>query len=203
MPKYNVTITKTYEINADTRISAIDFVRNNESVITPTHIIKNAVVVGSELLPSVTPSVSLTDLPTDFATKVKVSGDDHWVWVGRNASFRSSAGHKITYGKYSVPKQDKRYFAHRYAYDQLLGAITNKTLLINHCGNTLCVNPTHWGKKTNLLERGVCSQGHYQNDKVTTYTIKGRPACRKCQVNGNAKNKGRSTIPFPPETPVN
>ena len=198
MPKYNVTITKTYEITADTRISSIDLVRANESVVIPTHIIKNAVVADSEPVAVATPSVSLADLPTDLAKKIKVDiTGNHWLWLGRTATFRSSSGAEITYGKYSVPKQGKRYFTHRYIHQLLLGDITPKTLLVNHCGNTLCVNPTHWGKKINLLERGICVNGHLQSSTKTAYTSKGRPVCKKCQVNANAKFTGRKYIPYP------
>lgn len=198
MPKFSVTITKVYEITADTRISAIDFVRSNESVITPVHIIKNATDI-TEPMPVVTPSVSLADLPTDLAKKIKVDiTGNHWVWLGRTATFRSSSGAEITYGKYSVPKMRKRYFAHRYIHQLLIGEITAKTLLVNHCGNTLCVNPTHWGKKINLVERGVCVNGHLQG-KSTAYTSKGRPVCKKCQHNANVKSRGYGYIPYPPD----
>ena len=196
MPKYNVTITKTYEITADTRMGAIDFVRSNESVLIPAHIIKDATDI-TEPVPVATPFVSLADLPKDLAKKIKVDiTGNHWLWLGRTATFRSSTGAEITYAKYSVPKMNKRYFTHRYIHQLLIGEITPKTLLVNHCGNTLCVNPTHWGKKINLSERGVCVNGHLQGQK-TAYTSKGRPVCKKCQANANARFVGRKYIPYP------
>lgn len=196
MPKFSVTITKTYEINADTRMGAIDFVRSNESVLIPTHIVKNATDT-TEPVPVPTRSVSLIDLPTDITKKIKVDiTGNHWLWLGRTATFRSSTGAEITYGKYSVPKKNKRYFTHRYLHQLLIGDITAKTLLVNHCGNTLCVNPTHWGKKINLAERGVCVNGHLQSAN-TAYTSKGRPVCKKCQANANARFVGRKYIPYP------
>ena len=103
------------------------------------------------------------------------------------------------YGTMSI--RNKTYYAHRFAYELLIGPIPDGLCLDHLCRNTLCVNPEHLEPVTNAenLLRGqnpwainarktYCQMGH-PYDKTNTYV---RPdGSRRCKICTRSQNNGR------------
>ncbi|KKN16463.1 hypothetical protein LCGC14_0975720 [marine sediment metagenome] len=117
-----------------------------------------------------------------FWAKVDKSGDC-WRWCG----YRSKQG----YGRLTVAQ--KNIYAHRFAYQLLVGPIP-KGLQVDHlCLNPSCVNPGHMelvssGRNTlrgfsppaNNARKTHCSLGHpYSGSNLLNWKGHGR-GCRKC-----------------------
>ncbi len=118
-----------------------------------------------------------------FADKLLVMPDGCWQWIG--------AKHSEGYG---VIRADGRpAYAHRVAYELLVGPIPEGLDIDHLCRNRLCVNPTHLEpvtRRENLLRgdtitadqtrRTHCPQGHpYEGDNLF-HDKKGRRYCRAC-----------------------
>lgn len=117
-----------------------------------------------------------------FWLKVDTSGDC-WLWAG---TLRPDG-----YGRFGVDGQD--YYAHRWAYQLLIGPIPEGLTLDHLCRVRHCVNPEHLEPVTNAenVRRGEgitarqsrqdrCLRGHLyaQHGAVTK---KGWRQCRACQ----------------------
>ena len=131
-----------------------------------------------------------------------------WVWTGA----KISSG----YGEMSV--KGKPQYAHRLAYELLVGPIPDGLVIDHLCRNTSCVNPAHLEvvtERVNIL-RGSgatavharathCPQGH-PYDEANTYRSKGHRKCRTCalarekvayqadRVNRAAKERARQAL---------
>ncbi len=120
-----------------------------------------------------------------FWAKVDKGGlNDCWIWTGG----KSTAG----YGLISV--NGKMAYAHRSAYELLVGSIPEGLQLDHLCRNPSCVNPEHLEAVTsqqNIL-RGEgataqharathCPQGHPYNLVNTYYPPDGSRECRTCR----------------------
>lgn len=122
-----------------------------------------------------------------FTAKFHVQPDGCWAWaaqIDRYGYGRFKAG-----GIY--------YYAHRYAYEHLRGAIP-KGLQIDHlCRNRGCVNPEHLEAVTqreNILRgdslttrrsaQQACKRGHLF-DEANTYLWRTSRICRTCRSEQN------------------
>lgn len=98
------------------------------------------------------------------------------------------------YGLISINK--RRWRAHRYAYEALVGPIPDGLVLDHLCRNHGCVNPKHLEPVTNRenLHRGVmvkaqkakthCPRGHrLEQPNLMAYKLKlGQRVCRACNM---------------------
>ena len=124
-----------------------------------------------------------------------------WVKVGKTATcWLWLASTANGYGVFWTNRnQQGQVYAHRYAYQLLVGAIP-KELTIDHlCRNRVCVNPAHMeivSRGINVLRgEGVtaqnarkthCSKGHLFDASNTYYGPIGRD-CRTCHRERQAK----------------
>lgn len=112
--------------------------------------------------------------------------DGCWIWVG---AVNSGNG----YGRIN------RTYAHRYAYELLVGPIPEGLQLDHLCRVPLCVYPAHLEPVTprENIRRGIkgvltthCPQGH-PYDEENTGKVKGRPAGRWCKACNRERSKHR------------
>jgi len=117
-----------------------------------------------------------------FWDKVR-RGDKCWLWVGA----RSSTG----YGQ--IAAAGRLVYAHRFAYELLVGDIP-ETLQIDHlCRNRACVNPDHMEavtQRVNILRgestaarnaaKTHCRRGHPFDEANTIHLSRGGRQCRTC-----------------------
>jgi len=75
-------------------------------------------------------------------SKVLVARNGCWVWTG--AAHNKSMGQR-GYGQIKIVTKgiQKRWFAHRYVYTQVVGPIPAGMQIDHLCRNTMCVNPKH------------------------------------------------------------
>lgn len=118
-----------------------------------------------------------------FWAQVDQCEDGCWYWLG--------GLHCEGYGRITV--YGKRTYAHRFAYELLVGKIPEGLEIDHLCRNRACVNPTHLEPVTceeNVL-RGVspsavhrrqthCVHGHPFDVENTGYMPDGRRRCRTC-----------------------
>jgi|SRR5690606_18642277 len=109
-----------------------------------------------------------------------------WEWTAARGGFRNGYG--------VIGRQDggSRY-AHRVAWELLVGPIPEELTIDHLCRNTLCVNPDHM----EIVPRGVntlraynfsginsrkthCKRGHAFDSDNTHLTPTGRRNCRAC-----------------------
>jgi hypothetical protein len=101
-----------------------------------------------------------------------------WNWLGA----LNDAG----YGR--IGYNAKVGYAHRFAYELLVGPIPEGLTIDHLCRNRRCVNPDHLEPVTqgdNVRRRPFkteCKHGHAYDEKNTYVLTNGRPACRKCRV---------------------
>jgi hypothetical protein len=107
-----------------------------------------------------------------------------WNWV--------ACRHKDGHGK--IGKNGKTFYAHRIAYELLVGPIPDGLVLDHICRNTSCVNPIHLEPVTQKINtnRGIsppalqllithCPLGHEYNEE-NTYHWRGHRRCRICNA---------------------
>jgi hypothetical protein len=116
----------------------------------------------------------------EFWTKVDAVGPC-WAWTGGRSGGR--------YGMY------RRQYAHRIAYEQLVGPIPDGLELDHLCRNTLCVNPDHlepvthaentrrgFGPAGMAARRTHCPHGHPYDAANTYVRATGGRRCRICSL---------------------
>lgn len=108
-----------------------------------------------------------------------------WIWT--------AGGISKGYGSFDVSKV-KKVLAHRWAYQQVYGSITEGLVIDHLCRNRRCVNPSHLEEVTNEenLRRGAgyglqngmrdhCIHGHQYTPENSYYSPKrGEIRCRQC-----------------------
>jgi hypothetical protein len=101
-----------------------------------------------------------------------------WVWSGAN----NGRG----YGKFWISKGRSAY-AHRVAYEHLVGPIPDGLTIDHLCFNTRCIRPDHLEPVT--LAENVrraqarvteCPQGHPYSPANTYVCPRGKRRCRQC-----------------------
>jgi len=115
-----------------------------------------------------------------FWSKVRKT-QDCWVWT---------AGLCNGYGFFWL--DGGNVYAHRYAYESLLGPISDDLQLDHLCRNRACVNPLHLeqvARRTNILRgagitaqnaaKAACKHGH-PFDEINTGWYAGERYCREC-----------------------
>lgn len=115
-----------------------------------------------------------------FWSKVEVARNGCWLWV---------AGHSPEgYGVFQ-PSPKKRAYAHRWAYEFLVGPIPAGLQIDHLCRTRDCLNPDHLEPVTSAvnthrgatqIHRTVCPAGHPYDD-VNTYRHNGRRYCYACR----------------------
>ena len=119
-----------------------------------------------------------------FWDHVDASGDC-WVWTG-------TLSHG--YGSLWIPGRI-HVFAHRYAYELLVGPIPKGLQIDHRCRNLVCVNPDHLevvtisenvmrgqGFAARHARKTRCKRGH-PFDEANTYLVKGGGrTCRRCHA---------------------
>jgi hypothetical protein len=135
-----------------------------------------------------------------FWRKVEQQGPEQpdgtrcWVWT--------ASLHEKGYGRISDPdKQGGWSFAHRWAYERLVGPIPEGLQLDHLCRNRACVNPSHLEPVTlreNLLRgngstgsrarQTHCKHGH-ELTEANVYRWPGRPNTRQCRACARRNNR--------------
>lgn len=114
-----------------------------------------------------------------FFSKVRMT-DGCWIWTG-----------SLTRGYGMLTTGRKQVYAHRVAYEQILGPIPDGLHLDHLCRNPACVRPDHLEPVTprENMHRGVghgkethCPRGHPYNGANLRITKSGGRVCRICNI---------------------
>lgn len=133
-------------------------------------------------------------LPPRFWAKVAVQPDGCWQWLASG----NGEGHGRTY------RDGIKIYAHRYAYEALVGPVPDGLVIDHLCRNRGCVNPAHLEPVTQAenTRRGLmrsgraawaaalthCKHGHEYTPE-NTYT---KPdGCRSCKECGRQRVRAR------------
>lgn len=115
-----------------------------------------------------------------FWSKVDKSGDC-WLWTG--------CTQPPGYGRFRI--EPRTVYAHRFAYEELVGPIPDGLVLDHLCRTPACVNPEHLepvpqrvnierGARNGMQGRTHCVNGHEFSGHNLIATSKGR-VCRACK----------------------
>lgn len=117
-----------------------------------------------------------------------------WEWTG----WRAPGG----YGQFDLG-QHRRIYAHRYAYEILVGPIPEGLTIDHLCMNPPCCNPKHLEPVTQAVNnaRGPnarkthCPQGHPYEGSNVGYTKTGhRRYCKTCLREKSAERRARERL---------
>lgn len=130
-----------------------------------------------------------------FLARVTDAPGGCWQWTG----------YLMPNGYARISVNGERQYAHRVAYEAVLGPIPDGLVIDHLCRNRGCVNPDHLEavtQRTNVL-RGVsfaaararqvrCLRGH-RFTKANTYVAgNGTRKCRKCRAAARARSRRRT-----------
>lgn len=129
-----------------------------------------------------------------FWAKVdRADPDGCWQW---------KAGRNDGYGRFKL--RGHHVYAHRFAYEMLIGSVPDGLTLDHLCRNRACVNPSHLEPVSNRVNvlRGVgmgarharatrCPQGHPYDETNTYLDTEGFRSCRSCRRTRNRERKAR------------
>lgn len=134
-------------------------------------------------------------LPDRFMAKVDIQPDGCWLWTANTTN---------GYGRFSMDHRAVR--AHRFSYQQIIGAIPEDLEIDHLCRKKSCCNPIHLEAvthKENMRRAGLagvgkrnrdkthCPQGHPYDDENTYHRPGGGRHCQKCQ---RARTRKRKTM---------
>ncbi|MEE9149964.1 MAG: HNH endonuclease signature motif containing protein [Candidatus Tectomicrobia bacterium] len=117
-----------------------------------------------------------------FWKKVELTEQDCWVWTGH-----------LRRGYGTLMRNGEDGYAHRFAYESLVGPIPEGLTIDHLCRNRACVNPAHMEPVThrvNILRgEGLCAKNarktHCKHGHPLTvenvYLFRGSRCCRECQ----------------------
>lgn len=103
--------------------------------------------------------------------KVELDADGCWIWTAGT----SGDNPNDPYGRFWV--DGRMVYAHRFAYEQLVGAIPPGHDLDHLCRRRLCVNPRHLEpvtRRENLMRGDTLARAHAEGRDC------GYPGCRNC-----------------------
>lgn len=127
------------------------------------------------------PSIKGLTVEERFWSKVKEAPNGCWLWTGGVARGHGSFAYVNT------PKQIHRY-AHRVAYEFVVGLIPKGYDIDHLCDEPLCVNPAHLEPCTHgenvrraAARRTHCRKGHPYNE-ANTQIHGGVRICRTCRM---------------------
>lgn len=111
-----------------------------------------------------------------------------WLWLAATDDFG--------YGRFHVDEDRHMAFAHRVAYELLVGEIPEGREIHHMCDVPSCVNPDHLVAVTRqqhgLLNRNAlrthCAHGHAY-DEQNTYIRDGKRYCRTCRSAAQARRR--------------
>lgn len=117
-----------------------------------------------------------------FWSKVEL-GETCWEWTGAKT---------LGYGRFNI--EGRAYFAHRLAYEYLIGSIPPKLHLDHLCRNKACVNPHHLepvshAENMHRTQSPRCRRGH-----LFTRYPSGRKVCRTCKAQRRAAARISSEV---------
>lgn len=142
-----------------------------------------------------TVEVILNDDEARFWSYVDRRGDTEcWPWTGATGR-----------GGYGRSRRDGGHiYAHRQAYELIVGPIADGLTLDHLCRNTACVNPAHLEPvtlATNLLRsenpwavnarRAECRNGHRFTEENTRYAPNGTRVCKTCAREASRRHNAR------------
>lgn len=118
-----------------------------------------------------------------FFSKVQQDANGCWMWT--------DAPDRDGYGHFHADR--KVHIAHRWAYEQFVGAIPEGLVLDHLCRTPSCVNPGHLEAVTSVenvmrgngpsainARRQHCVKGHVFDERNTRIGRQGRRECREC-----------------------
>lgn len=147
-------------------------------------------------------SFEMTRYSDRFWLKVAKQPNGCWEWQGACLHGGTS------YGVFGY--QGKNVLAHRFAYEELKGAIPSGYELDHLCRNKRCVNPDHLEVVTRSentkrgllpgimrlrhLNKTQCPKGHPYNEVNTYITPRGSRDCRICRREAKKRYRRRLAI---------
>lgn len=127
-----------------------------------------------------------------FWRKVREGSDGCWLWTGALVDGYGSIGSGGRYGQDGRPAP--KLYAHRVAYELVVGKIPAAMQLDHLCRVRRCVNPAHLevvtsrensrrGVRSTVIREARCNRGHAMvGPNVYVRPGDGREVCRACRT---------------------
>lgn len=132
-----------------------------------------------------------------FFEKVEVQRNGCWLWSAGTAG----EGYGYFYAGRSRAGEHGRVYAHRWAYEHLVGPIPDGLVVDHFCFTRRCVNPDHLSLVPQLVNvrhgRGNgkqthCPHGHPYSGANLYVPPKGGRVCRMCRSESLRKHKTKN-----------